>query len=143
MAMASNQSEQMAKRLKADLEKLAPEFAARMTATAANEPVVELKDGATVIALIAFKRRSFSGFNIVAELSSSAGEGYPEHECWLVVKDDQSLTTMAKLTKAATSASASSLKICVEASADIADIGDESKVDAEIGNDARLGATGN
>lgn len=138
MALASNQKEQMAKRLKQDLELLAPEF----TASMADSSTVELKSGSTVIALLSIRQRSFSGFNVVAELSSSAAEGLPEHEMWLVVKDDQSLTTMAKLTKAAAAMACSSLKIAVEAAVDAADVGDETKVDLEMPNDARVGFSG-
>jgi len=143
MALASNQSEQMAKRLKQELEKSAPELAAALKQDAAGAPVVELKDGATVVALMAIKRRTFSGFNIVNEISADAGNGYPEHELWLVVKDDTTLPRMAKLTKAATAIAASGLKLCVEAAVDMADIGDETKVDLEMANDARLGFAGN
>ncbi len=143
MALASNQKDQMAKRLKQELEKSAPELAAALKQDASGDPVVELKSGATVVALLAIKRRTFSGFNIVNEISAEAGNGYPEHEMWMVVKDDTTLPTMLKLSKAAAAIACSGIKLAVEASADMADIGDESKVDLEIANDARLGFAGN
>jgi hypothetical protein len=143
MALVSNQTQQMAKRLKSDLAALAPEFALSSTTDASGDPVVQVKNGATTIALMAIKRRTFAGFNIVNEISASAGNGFPEHEMWLVVKDDTTLAAMAKLTKAATTIACSGIKLLVEASADLTDIGDESKVVSEIPNDARLGFSGN
>lgn len=142
MALATNQKEQMAKRLQADAQILAPEFAVSSTTDANGNPVVLFKSGATVIAEMAIVPRSFNGFQIVAELSSSAAQGLPENEMWLVVKNDQSLATMAKLTKLALSASCSGMKVEVEASVDLSDIGDETKVVLEMPNDARNGFSG-
>jgi hypothetical protein len=44
-----------------------------------GSPALVIKSGATAIAYVAVQPRSFNGFNVVAELSSAAGEGYPEH----------------------------------------------------------------
>jgi hypothetical protein len=141
MALASNTKEQIAKRLKQDIEKLAPELTCAAKAAADGQPMIEIKDGATVVALAAIKRKSFNGFNIVAEISSSAGEGLPEHDAFLIVKDDQSLVRMAKLAKAAAGVGCASLKVAASAAPAEADMTDANTT--EIPNDARLGAVGN
>lgn len=137
MALKSNQTEQMAKRLKQDLEKLAPEL--KVAAQAAS---LEIKDGEDVVARIALKRREFEGFNIIHELSSSAGQGYPEHELWLALKDDSSLERCAKLVKAACAAGASELKLVKTADAPAEADMVEANVAITLPNDARLGAIG-
>jgi hypothetical protein len=143
MALASNQKEQMAKRLKQELELSATEYTIAAKQDADSDPVIEVKLSTTVVALIAIKRKTFTGFNIVNEISSSAGNGFPEHDMWLVVKDDLTLVGMAKITKAAAAIGCSTMKIAVEASADLTDIGDESKVVAQLPNTARYGFSGN
>lgn len=141
MPLSSNTKEQIAKRLKQDLEKLCPEFACAAKAAADGQPMIEIKDGATVVALAAIKQKKFNGFNIVAEISSSAGEGMPEHDAWLVIKDDRSLTEAAKLAKAVGGAGCASMKVVESSDPAEADMDDANA--AEIPNDARLGATGN
>jgi len=138
MALKSNQSEQMAKRLKQDLEKLAPELKVAADAAAS----LEIKDGQDVVARIALKRREFEGFNIIHELSSSAGQGFPEHECWLAMKEDTSLERCAKLVKAAAAVGASELKIVKTAEAPEAADLIEANVAVALPNDARLGSVG-
>lgn len=140
MALASNTKDQIAKRLKQDLEKLCPELACAAKAAADGQPMIEVKDGSDVVALVAIKQKSFSGFNIVAEISSSAGEGMPEHDAWLVIKDDQSLTLAARLTKAVAGAGCASLKVVESSDPAEADLVEADAT--EIPNDARLGATG-
>jgi len=138
MALKSNQTEQMAKRLKQDLEKLAPE----LKIAAAGSASISVKDGEDVVALIKLKRRSFEGFNIVHELSESAGQGFAEHELWLALKDDTSLERCAKLVKAAAAAGASEMKLVKTAEAPAEADLIEANVAATIPNDARLGAVG-
>lgn len=143
MSLASNQKEQMAKRLKADLALLAPELAAASLQDSDSNPVIQLKDGSDVVALAAIKRRSFNGFNVVAELSASAGEGYPEHELWLAVIDTTTLARQTKLTKLCAEMGCSSMKLVVtEAAPALADLVD-ANVSLELPNSARLGSVGN
>lgn len=142
MALQSNHKDLLAKRLKQELSLLAPELSAKTLADADSDPVIELKDGANVVALAAIKRRTFTGFNIVNEISASAGNGYPEHELWLAVKNDISFERLAKLTKATSSMGCSTWKfIKTVAAPALADI-TEANVSLEMPNDARVGHSG-
>ncbi len=138
--MRTNQREQMAKRLKQDLEKLAPEFSVAPS-TYNSEPLLSISDNTGVVALAWLKPRSFEGYNIVAELSSDAGQGYPETELWLDVINSTSLARMAKLVKAATHIGASSFKLLTSAAPATADLVDANVVE-ELPNDPRIGASG-
>lgn len=143
MALASNQKEQLAKRLKQDIEKLAPELSvSALQAGADGQPKLEVKksDGST-LAVVAIRRRTYKGFNVVAELSESAAEGLPEHECWLCIKSTASMVETAKLVKAAAALGCSSLKLISDASPAEADLTEEN-VAAEMPNDARVGHVG-
>lgn len=142
MALASNTKEQLAKRLKQDIEKLAPELSVSALQMAADgQPKLEVKDGATTLAVCAIKRRTYKGFNVVAELSESAAEGLPEHECWVALKSDASLAHTAKLVKAASALGCSVTKLVSSAAPAEADLVDAS-VTVELPNDARNGQVG-
>jgi hypothetical protein len=126
MALASNMKRQLARKLTDDMTALNPAYTVAAQDTAAMQ----------------IKRRAFIGFNIVAELSSSAGEGFPEHECWLVVKSTQDPLTVAQLMKAADLAGCSVVKFGeVTAAPALADLIDANIV-AEIANNPRMGQTG-
>lgn len=141
MALANNQRHQMAKRLNADIPKLEATYTASLVDYNGDPEVIVKDSSAVVVARILLKQRSFSGFNVVAELSSSAAEGLPEHECWLDMKDSLTFDKIAKLVKACDQVGASSLKILSSAAPAEADLID-ANVLAEIPNNARLGATG-
>lgn len=140
MSLASNVKEQLAKRLKADIE-LREGFTVAMGAMASGDPMLTISSGATVIAVAAISRRTYSGFNVVAELSSSAAEGLPEHICWMMIKDNQSQLVTSKLAMLAGKMGCSSVKLGFVAAPAEASLADAS-VAAEIVNDARLGAVG-
>jgi len=91
MALATNQRLQMAKRLQQSLQALAAEYTATLTADASGNPVVTLADPANSGALVAvldLTPKQYNGFNIVNELSASAGQGYPESDLYLVMLDN-------------------------------------------------------
>jgi hypothetical protein len=136
MALKSNHTDQMAKRLEQDLKLLAPELSIKLKA----DGLIEIKKAAAVLALAKLKRMSFDGFNIVAELSGSAGEGFPEHQAWLVIKNDATLGEIAKLVKAVAAAGAAELKVVESAAPAEADMVEANAT--SIPNDARLGAVG-
>jgi len=135
--MKSNQSEQMAKRLKSELQALAPE----LTCTILDSEVTVF-DGATVIALIKLARRTFDGFNIAYELSSEVGQGFPEHDCWFAVKSDITRSRFARVSKAVFAVGCSEVKL-IETSASPAesDLADANVV-VVIPNDGRIGSIG-
>lgn len=142
MALASNTKEQLAKRLKQDIEKLAPELSVSALQVAADgQPKLEVKSGSTTIAVVAIKRRTYKGFNVVAELSESAAEGLPEHECWVALKSDATLAQTAKLVKASAALGCSALKLVTSAAPAEADLV-EANVAVEMPNDARVGHVG-
>jgi hypothetical protein len=142
VALASNTKEQLAKRLKQDIEKLAPELSVSALQMAADgQPKMEVKSGSTTLAVVAIKRRTYKGFNVVAELSESAAEGLPEHECWLVLKSDATLAQTAKLVKATAGLGCSVLKLVSSAAPAEIDLVDSS-VTVELPNDARNGQVG-
>lgn len=99
MALASNTRYQLSNRLKADLLLRFPGYTVAQS-IAAGTGLVDSGDyllaltnsSATIVALLAVSRRHYSGFNVVAELSSSAAEGLPEHIVYSLV-----LTTAGQL----------------------------------------------
>jgi hypothetical protein len=142
MALANNHREQMAKKLKADLQLLAADLACKLSDDA-GDPLIELKSGSTVVALLKIQRRKFDGFQMLAELSSDSAQGLPEHECWVAIRDTMAHDRFAKISKAAFGIGASSLKLVVKNGADPASSDlVEANVTAEIPNSARLGAVG-
>lgn len=141
MSLASNHKDQMAKRLKADLELRG--YSATIDLTAANDPLLTIKSGATKLAICQITRRSFNGFQVVAELSTSAAEGLPEHIAYLLVDSAASQLNTSKLAMFVKALGTSSMKLgfVVNASLTEANLTD-ANVAAEIGNDARSGASG-
>jgi len=139
MALKSNQTEQMAKRLKSEIEKLAPEFKVENSGT-----LLTVKEDGAAVSFIKLQRRSFDGFNIAYELSESAGQGFPEHECFVAFKDDFAHEKFAKIVKCAASAGCSEMKLCKVPAASTLDASSaaESSVTATIPNDARIGSVG-
>jgi len=140
MALASNTRDQLALRLRQNIERLAPEWAVSASHES-GDPAIKVTEDSDTIAAIVIRRKSFVGLNIVAELSSSAAEGLPEHDVFLVIKDDLSPAKAAKLTKAATLLGCASLKVCEKAAPSASDAA-ESSVTAEIPNSADFGAVG-
>lgn len=141
MALANNQRDQLAKRLKADIE-VREGYTVDLSYLSSGDPLLTIKNtSATIIAYCSIARRSFDGFNVVAELSSSAAEGLPEHVAYMLVDSDEADAVKAKLSVYAYSLGCSSTKLgfkAVIASSDLVD----ANVNAEIPNSARLGAVG-
>ena len=137
MALKSNTREQLAKRLAEDLRQISPELAQVRSVDSAGNPVVQLAGKFWLVV----RQRSFNGFQVVAELSSSAAEGLPEHELWLVANSTTAdIIEMAKVMKAAAQLGCSSIKVVSKAGATLADA-IEAEVDAELPN-TRIGASG-
>lgn len=142
MSLRSNQTDQMAKILQQTLQKAAPEYSAISASDAAGNPMIRINDGTQDVALARLKRRTFEGFNITLELDASAGNGYPEHELWFALKNDQALAVCAKLTKAMATAGCSELKFITTAAAPVEADLIEANVIITLPNDARLGSVG-
>ena len=136
--LKSNETEQMAKRLQADLKIVAAE----LSSSKPQENAVVVKAGAVTKAVIVLKRRSFSGFNILNELSSEVGQGFPEHEAYVVFKADATLVEIAKVIKVTAAIGCSSMKVCQTAAEPTVDDAVDANLQAELSNDARLGAVG-
>ena len=142
MPLANNQREQLAKRLKADIELRESDWVVTTSTATGGEPVLEVDNGSGDIAFFAISKRTYAGFNVVAELSSSAAEGLPEHITWLAVDTGASQLETAKLMKIASDLGASSIKLAFQATVDSTDVLDEAKVVAELPNNTRSGASG-
>jgi hypothetical protein len=145
MALANNQRFQLMKRFKRDLQIVGPEYFQSDDALANGDPALKLalSSGGPVVAYVAITRKTFNGFQVVAELSSSAAEGLPEHDMWLAIDNTAiDVLKMAKLSSFAHRIGAASLKIvsagAPPTSASIA----ESNVSLELPNDPRIGASG-
>lgn len=136
--LKSNETEQMAKRLQSDLKIIAAELSTEKP----QENALVIKSGADVKAVIVLKRREFNGFNILNELSSEVGQGFPEHEAFVVFKADCTLVQIAKIVKATAAIGCSSMKICQTAAAPSVADATDANLQAELSNDARLGAVG-
>jgi hypothetical protein len=146
MSLASNHRFQLMKRLKRDMELAAPEFAlSDESVDSGANPALRLKIAGTDVALIAIRRKSFNGFQVVAELSSSSAEGLPEHDMWVQVDTDAAGVTVAKAAKIASMAAkigCASMKLVFSTAAPAEAQLIEANISEDIGNDARLGATG-
>ena len=142
MALASNHKEQLAKRLKADLEIRNPSLTVDLSVRSSGAPLLTVKSGATIVSVVSVVQRSFSGFNVVAELSSSAAEGLPEHVVNMLQLSTNSQLLTSKLTLTAFSLGASSLNIGFKSSPVESDLDTASNFSEEIPNSARYGASG-
>ena len=141
MALASNTKEQLAKRFQADLGIREPALVVEPSVMANGDPMLTIKSAGVAISVAAIQRRSFNGFNVVAELSASAAEGLPEHVLMIMIKNNQTQLVTSKLAMYAKQMGTSSVKIGFTAAVGEADL-IEANVAQEIPNDARLGASG-
>ncbi len=143
MALASNTRFQLAQRFQADLQIREPLFTIDLSIRASGDPLLTIKNSSgTVVAVSQVRRRSFSGFNVVAELSNSAAEGLPEHviDMLQLNSNSQLLTSMLSLT--AYSMGASSINLGFKAAPAESDLDTASNFSQEIVNSARYGAAG-
>ena len=141
MALASNVRDQLAKRLKADIELRDASLVATIGASAGGDPLLTIKSGATVVALCLISRFTYSGFNVVAELSSSAAEGLPEHSAYLMQLNTNSQLLTAKLAMVVKMIGTASVKLGFSAAPVEGDL-IAANVAEEFPNDARSGAAG-
>jgi len=149
MARQSNQKDQLTRRLKQMCKRFLSDYTvgdlALTGAGFAQQGVTVTSSGGVLLALLAVKQRSFSGFNVVAELSSSAGEGLPEHELWVCEDSDASGMTnifLARLMAVASKLGCSSIKFIDSTSTPAESVLTEANVDVEIPNSDQLGAVG-
>jgi hypothetical protein len=148
MALATNTKYQLADRLQADLQ-FAGYTVTRALATGSNEvaagdPLLTVvNSGSTKVALISIDQRTYNGFNVVAELSSSAAVGLPEHVCYLAINSAASQLDTAQLALITKRLGTSSVQLSFQAVGNL----DEAhllaaNVSAEVANDPRNGASG-
>ena len=142
MPLANNQREQLVKRLEADIKLREPSFTVSREDAATGEVVLLVDSGSGVDAAFTISKRTFDGFNVVAELSSSAAEGLPEHIAWVAVDTGASQILSMKYMQMAVDAGASSVKVAFEATIDKDSVLDDALVAAELPANARTGASG-
>lgn len=145
MALATNTKQQMIKRLKRDLELAHPEIAIVDSPDASGNPGLMLSIASVDVSHILLKSRSFNGFNVVAELSSSAAEGLPETDLFLQIDNNaagMSYDVAAKIMHKAGKLGCSVIKLIASAASPAAANAIDANVTSEIANDARLGAVG-
>lgn len=137
MSLPSNLIPQLSRRAIATIQKLYPGY----TVTALDTATLQVNTGGTVTAVIGFIQKSFNGFNIVAELSSSAGNGQPETECWLDLNTAASIQDSVQLSKVCANLGCASIKLVTSAAPAATDLVDTNLI-VEIPNSAELGASG-
>jgi hypothetical protein len=143
MALANNHRDQLAKRLKADILLREPSWAIVQSTSAAGDPLLLISSGGTNLALCQIARRSFNGFNVVAELSSSAAEGLPEHIAYMLVDTAASQANATKLAMMVKMLGTSSVQMGFVANGSLTEANlTAGNVSYEMGNDARNGAVG-
>lgn len=147
MALATNTKDQLAKRLQADIQLREPTYtvdSSTQVTAVPGDPLLTVKDaGASKIAIIAIDRRTFSGFQVVAELSSSAAEGLPEHVAYMLIDTAQSQTVVSKMVMYLGHIGFSSVKVGFVASGSLTEANlTDANVAFELANDPRYGASG-
>jgi hypothetical protein len=143
MALSSNSKEQIAKRLKANLGLRFPGYSVASAVDTNGNPALILTNASAVdVAAFVVARRSFVGFNVVAELSASAAEGLPEHVLMVACRSDASQLVTADIFMSAHEMGTSSLTLAFPAAATVAAAIDTAQQVQEFVNDARLGAVG-
>lgn len=140
MALANNTRFQLAQRLTQNLKSLNPDCTIAQS-TDGIDPALAISDTSGVIAVAVIRQKTFIGLNIVAEISSSAGEGTPEHDLFLAMLPTTSPSRASKLSKAASLLGTASLKI-VEDATPLAAHCVDANVTAEIPNSAEFGSVG-
>jgi hypothetical protein len=143
MALATNSRDQMAKRLQANLALRFPGYTIAASNDANGNPALILTNGSAVdVAAMSFVPRSFNGFNVVAELSSSAAVGLPETILMLAIRSDASQSVTSQIAMTAKGIGTSSMTLAFPGSATVANAIDATQQVVEFVNDARYGAAG-
>jgi hypothetical protein len=145
MALANNHREQLMKRLKRDIQLSIPSLVVADSPLSSGDPGIMLSVAGVDVAHVAIKRKSFNGFQVVAELSNSAAEGLPEHDAFLqldtnAVGMDHNMS--ARIVHAVSKIGCASLKVIASTASPAPANAVDANVTAEIANDARLGAVG-
>jgi hypothetical protein len=94
MARPSQQKFRLMKVFKRAMANLAGSYTLTDTTLADGSPAVLIASGGTTFGLAAIQQKSYSGFNIVGDISTSAGEGNPEHNFKLHFKSNASPATI-------------------------------------------------
>lgn len=151
MALATNTKFQLADRLQADLQLAGYTVTKSITsgtgtggAPSAGDPFLLVANAsATNVAAICISQRSFNGFNVVAELSSSAAVGLPEHVEYALINSAAAQIDCALVAAIGKRLGTSSMKFGFVA---VGNLDENHMTDAnaayELPNDARSGASG-
>jgi len=145
MARQSNYKEQLFRKFKRSMSQLAPSFTLVDSRLSDNSPAATIKIGATAVAYAAIQPLALVGFNVVAELSTSAGEGFPEHSFLLYFDTDASGMDEAQaglLAAIARDSGCSSLKIYSNTSAPAAAAVIDGNLKYELSASAEAGSVG-
>lgn len=148
MALATNTRYQLADRLQADLQ-LTGYTVTRSLATGSNEiaagdPLLLVANSsATTVALVSIDQRTYNGFNVVAELSSSAAAGLPEHFCYLAINSSAPQLDTALLSAIVKRLGTSSVQYSFQVVGNLNEAHLlQANVSYELPNDSRSGASG-
>jgi hypothetical protein len=150
MALATNTRFQLADRLNADLVLAGYTVTASLTAGTgsggapqANDPFLMVSLGGTNQAAICISQRHYNSFNVVAELSSSAAEGLPEHVAYVLINSAASQLNTANIAAIAKRLGTSSMKLAFTAVGNLTEANmTDAAVSVEMPNDPRNGASG-
>jgi hypothetical protein len=145
MSLPTNSRIQMMKRLKQDIQYSIPSLTITDSPLSTGEPGIMLSVSGTDVAHVAIKGRDFNGFNVVADLSSSAAVGFPESELFLQIDTNAAgmdYNMAAKIMHNVSKLGCSINKVIASTASPAAANAVDANVTAEIANDARLGAVG-
>lgn len=145
MSLSTNSRQQMIKRIKQDIKFSMPAVVTTDAPQANGEPGIMLSIAGVNVSHIALSPRSFNGFQVVAELSSSAAEGFPETDLYLQLDTDaagMNHNVAAQIVHNASKLGCSMIKMIASTASPAAANAIDANVTAEIPNDARLGAVG-
>jgi hypothetical protein len=145
MARQSNQRNQLMSKFKRALSRLAPAYSLVDSSLSDGSPAIEIKSGSTVLMYAAIQQRSYSGFQVVAELSSSAAEGTPEHALLLAIDSDAGANTadvVALISAIAAKVGCSEFKVYTSTSTPSSSILVDANLKQTIPNDPELGSVG-
>jgi hypothetical protein len=153
MALATNTRYQLAARLVADLQ-LTNGMTVTQSQTLGNggnpgcpvagDPLLTVFNSAgTKIALISVDQLTFNGFNVVAELSSSAAVGLPEHTIYLLENSANTQLDTSLLAATVKRMSTATIKFGFTAVGNLTEANlSDANIAYQLPNDARLGASG-
>jgi hypothetical protein len=153
MALATNTRDQLGKRLAADLA-LTNGMTVTVAQTLGNggnpgcpiagDPLLTVFNSAgTKIALISIDQFTFNGFNVVAELSSSAAVGLPEHMTYLLVNSAASQLDTSLLSAVVKRLGTATIKYGFVAVGSLTEANlSDANIAFQLPNDSRLGASG-